>query len=284
MSTLDLHEPCTQIKMLNVADSGTGKTGAIASLVKAGYSVRFQDFDNGLAVLRSLLTEVEQKRVHVETLQDPIMPGLTGPKFTGEPKAFTRACQLLSGWKSGDVDLGPIKSWTTNDILVIDSFTFLNSAVLRFIQKLNGRLGEHPSQHEYGLAMDRVTSFLNLISSSAAVPCHVIINCHMKFLHEPGESREFKAVGQGEIEVTPMKCYPYALGKALPPQVQSFFNTVITMSTIGATHWIHPESTQQISCKNPVPKLLKSRLPIETGMAEIFEKILGHSGPSTTTK
>jgi Tfp pilus assembly pilus retraction ATPase PilT len=49
-SMLD-HESNELVKILVAADSGSGKTGSLASLVDAGFNLRILDFDNGLSVL-----------------------------------------------------------------------------------------------------------------------------------------------------------------------------------------------------------------------------------------
>lgn len=281
MGTLDSHSPCQFVKLMNVCDSGGGKTGALASLIKAGYSLRIADYDNGLQILKDLLSDEEQNRVYVETLVDPIKPGIKEPQFLSAT-AFSRFCQLLNNWKdeANGIDLGPLKSWDDACILVIDSFTAMNEAILRYVQQTNKRLNEHASQHEYGLAMDRVQTLLEFLKSPKATPCHVIINCHLKYVRKPGSKIEFEKHGQGEIEMTPLKAYPRALGSALPPIVSSFFNTMISMSMIGKKRFIELDSTDEIYCKNPVPSVLKGRLPIEDGMATIFEKILRKKGPT----
>jgi hypothetical protein len=42
------HESNSIVKAMLAADSGSGKTGALACLVDAGFNLRILDFDNGL--------------------------------------------------------------------------------------------------------------------------------------------------------------------------------------------------------------------------------------------
>ena len=58
------------VKMLLIGDTGSGKTGALASLAKAGYKLHILDFDNGVPVIASYLNEAELKTVEVEVLTD----------------------------------------------------------------------------------------------------------------------------------------------------------------------------------------------------------------------
>jgi septum formation inhibitor-activating ATPase MinD len=49
------HQSHRTTKMLNMGDAGSGKTGALASLAKAGQRLVILDFDNGLDILIGLL-------------------------------------------------------------------------------------------------------------------------------------------------------------------------------------------------------------------------------------
>lgn len=287
MPTLADHSKITRIKALVVSDSGTGKTGGIAPLVRAGYSCRILDFDNGLQVLAKLLTPEEQDSVYVETLQDPIRPTPKGPRYVSDPTAFARCLGLLDHWKTSDYDLGPLKKWTTDDILIFDSFTMFNDAAMRYSQafqapKGESRLGEHPSQRDYGLAMEQVTRCLELLFNDRICPCHLVLNCHLKWMVEPGEKRTFEKHGQGEIETTPLVCYPSALGKQLPPNVGKYFNTIVTMTAVGSSRYIIPTSTPYFSCKVPDFQKVNKRIELKGatgGLATLFEALLGHPGP-----
>ena len=49
MPTLVAPDKTTLVKVACICDSGGGKTGALASLVKAGYHLRILDYDNKIA-------------------------------------------------------------------------------------------------------------------------------------------------------------------------------------------------------------------------------------------
>ena len=52
-----LDDTAAPAKILLIGKSGAGKTGALASLVAAGYNLRIIDTDKGVRPLRSLLTD-----------------------------------------------------------------------------------------------------------------------------------------------------------------------------------------------------------------------------------
>ena len=55
MPSLANHQSNEFTKLLIEGDSGSGKTGALASLVKAGYKLRILDMDNGLDALKQTI-------------------------------------------------------------------------------------------------------------------------------------------------------------------------------------------------------------------------------------
>ena len=79
MPKLENHQSTNITKMLLVGDSGSGKTGALASLAKAGFNLRIIDVDAGLDVLSNLLRDPSSPygkealaRVEFETVTDPM--------------------------------------------------------------------------------------------------------------------------------------------------------------------------------------------------------------------
>ena len=48
MPTLDTHQSSEFTKLLYLGDSGSGKTGSLVSLLKAGYKIKVLDLDNGV--------------------------------------------------------------------------------------------------------------------------------------------------------------------------------------------------------------------------------------------
>jgi len=78
------------VKMLVVGESGTGKTGALASLAKAGYNLKIADFENGLDPLIAELRDDPDALARVSFMQffDKIKKGRVVAKAAD---AFTKA-------------------------------------------------------------------------------------------------------------------------------------------------------------------------------------------------
>ena len=256
------------IKMLNVGDSGKGKTGALASLAKAGFNLRILDYDNGLGILAELLKSdpAAAARIHFESCLDNYT-SVGGKILTkGIPTAFTKGLSLLTHWKTKDgVDLGPVSSWTKKDVLVIDTLTHLSNSALIYVLAINNRSGEHPWQSDWGQAMDMVEGTLKLLYSDN-IKCHVIVNAHITFVGE-----ELDKTGKVIKPGTP---HPNTLGKKLPPKVGQYFNTMLQCDTTGygstLRRIIRTQPTGDLGIKCEILGVPKE-LPLESGLAEFFK-------------
>ncbi len=272
MPKLGDHQSKTTTKMLLVGDSGSGKTGALASLAAAGYNLRILDLDNGLDVLNNLLTDKNSQyfkqdpkcaeRVDFLTVTDK-MKNINGRLVPATATAWTRAVKLLVDWQDGDIKLGPITTWGTNDILVIDSLTMLSTAALNMVLSMNGRLGQRPHQSDWGDGQQMIESMLQMLYDEG-VQCNVIVCCHLTFLGEDGG---------------PLRGYPNTLGKALPPKVGRYFNTALMARTTGQGASQHRKiltnTSGIIELKNTAPMRVLPEYPLESGLAEYFRAVRG---------
>jgi len=269
-----------------MADSGSGKTGALASLANAGYNVRVLDFDNGLDVLRAYLTPEGLSRVHYVTLTDKLKGGgASGSLPEGIPQSTATAMKMLDNWKIFKAqtkdeiaakapkevleDFGPVSTWDENDVIVIDSLTLQGNSALRHIMAMNN------ASHEkkwgwYGPAMEVQEGLLERLYSTA-IHCNVIVTCHITY----------QAAEDEEME----KGYPSALGKKLPPKVSRYFNSVLGIKVIGSGRTqkrvLRTVSEPRIAYKNPAPQIVPPEVPLEVdaagkaygGLARYFELV-----------
>lgn len=268
MTDLSNYSSDKPLKILLMAESGSGKTGALASLAEAGFKLRIQDYDNGIGILAQLLKGKDTiKNVKFETLTDKVktLPnGMILPD--GQPQAFARGLSLLDHWKTPTEDLGKVTSWGQDTILCIDSLSFLAKAAFNRVLALVGRrLGgeqgkDAPQQSDWGRAMNDVESLLGLLYSDQ-IKCHIIITTHISW--QGGEE------GSGQ----PVTGYPSALGKALPPLIPRYFNTVLGVDKTGfgkgAKRVIRTIPLANISIKSEIPGA-PAELPLESGLADFF--------------
>ncbi len=278
MAKIKDHPSSVTTKMLLIGAQGAGKTGALCSLAAAGYNVRVLDLDNGLDVLKNLLTDARSPygkdaadRVDYETFTDK-MRQQGGKLVPAKTTVWQRAITLLDNWKTETANLGPITSWTTQDVLVIDSLSFLSNAALQFVLSMNARLGQQAHQSDWYQGQQLVESLLQMLYDDN-VKCNVIINCHIMFIGE---------------ENGPQKGYPASLGKALSPKIGSYFNTILMAKTTGQgsneKHKIITGSNGGIELKNTAPLRVKAEYPIETGLADYFRDVRGESPVAVPTQ
>lgn len=270
MGTLKNHQSKTVTKMLLIGESGTGKTGAMASLVEAGYKLAIIDMDNGLDILAHMVPDDLQDQVHFVTCTDEMksVAGKVLPK--GTPQAWNKAMKFLSKWDDPEdpalhgVALSELDdSW----IVVIDSLTFMGLAAMRQVLAMNGRLGQHPWQADWGVAMSMLEDMLALLYSDAFKP-NVLVHSHVAYVESE----------QGGIGTRGL---PMALGQKLPPKVPRYFNTVVLAKTSGtgpaAKKYIYTVSEGQVELKLPAPGKVPAKLPLESGLATIFKTLQGKS-------
>jgi AAA domain len=258
MTSLSDHESNTVVKLLCVADSGGGKSGALASLVDAGYKLRILDFDNGLGVLRGYIRNKKNiSNVEFITLRDELK--LTGQRIGyKKANAFQRGMDVLekggSAWGEGST-IPPLVEWGEDTVLVVDTLAMAAKSCLGMVMFANAKGMSQAELQHYGTAMDNIENLLNLITSPA-VGCHVIVNTHI-------------AIGDNG------KQYPEAIGSKLLPKVAKPFDNMVSISKSGASRTFKTSSDGTLMLKTAVK--IKDTYPIETGFAQIFADLMGKS-------
>lgn len=278
MPDLTAHETSDNVRLLNLGDSGSGKTGALYSLLEAGYEMFCLDFDNGLEILKVLVRKKNPKlakHFHYETLQDEVTMAAGAPYFK-KATAFARAGRLMDRWKDSDgTDYGRPDEWGPEKILVIDTLNHMGKAALRHQAALMKILNDNPWE-AYGEAMRKLENVL--IVCMTEFPCSIIVNTHIVY----------EDVGTEGIVI--MKGVPKALGNKLGPDVPTYFNSMVQCATRGIgekeRRVILTKSQRLLDLKVPAIDL-PGELPHETGLASVFEAITGKkrapvSAPSPT--
>ena len=262
MPNLANHQSRSFTKLLVTGDSKTGKTGALSSLVKAGYKLRILDYDNGLDVLSQYVNKICPKEignVEFRTLRDQRKAGPNGPEIIGSPKAFADGLKMLDRWKYGDVDLGIPSSWGAECILVLDSLTFFSDAAFDFRESMapRGSSGKYDIRAVYKDAQDAVENTLGLLTGES-FRTNVIVISHARYMEQP----------DGHT-----KGYPVSVGSALSPAIPRYFNNYVRFVTKGGKRKIETSTSAMFDLANARPFDLSKDFELENGMAEIFEKL-----------
>lgn len=251
------HESNTLSKLLIVGDSGSGKTGALSSLVDADYNIRVLDFDNGLSVLKGYVRDKSKlANVHYLTLRDELQ--LVGGKMVvKKANACQRALEALD--KGGDlwgVDSGipPLQQWTPRDVLVVDSLALMGRSALLMVMQADGAGMKNPEIQHYGAAMEMLERFIGQVTS-AAINCNVVVNTH---LYTPNNS---------------VRPAPDALGDKLGPKIPKYFDNMISLSITANERTFKTKKDGLLPLKTSIP--LKDTYPLSTGLADIFKALQG---------
>lgn len=289
MPSLRNHQSVQFTKMLLIGDSGTGKTGSLVSLVKAGYKIRILDLDNGLDILRNLVLEQCPEfidNVHFITVTDKFKQ-VGGKAVPVNSDAWPRAVKYLDNWsnfgevkkvvgpdgkpanqqiKADDPDhfnFGKPESWGEDTILVLDSFTFMCNAAMRYILKLNGRPAGPVYESDWNEAQQLVENLLAMLYD-VSMRTNIIVCAHIAVRTEKDGT---------------VTAYPTALGKALGPKVGRYFNAMLEVRRSGSGNTvrrtIHTVPAGLLELKNPNPLKVKPSYDISVGLAEYFKAVRG---------
>ena len=249
------HKSASLTKMLLIGESGSGKTGALLSLIAAGYKVRVIDLDNGLDYLMRQLRKKHPDKLddfEYESVRDKVKVAAgVGIIASGVPNGYTKAVGFMDKWSDGTKP----SEWGPSHILVLDSLTFLGNAAFAWKEALNPSIKD-PRQIFYA-AQQAIEDVLALLTSED-FNANLIVTSHIKWTErQDGTS----------------KAFPSAIGGALGPKIPTYFNSLVLAETTGTgaavKRQIRTAPTAFLDLKNPAD--LSAPLPIETGLADFFK-------------
>lgn len=254
------HKSGAMTKMLLMGESGTGKTGACLSLLKAGYKLHFLDMDSGLDFLirqakkecPELLDNLDYISLRDKRKLGAATQGVVPAKAV--PDAYTRAVGFMGKWEDGSIPA----EWGKDHILILDSLTLFSDAAYLWQEALNPTVKD-PRQI-YSAAQNSVEEVLALLTDEAFATNLIVIS-HITWV---------------ERQDGTMKGYPSAVGKALSPKIPTYFNSVAlsdsSLKSGEVTRTIKTFPTAMIDAiKNPAGADMAKALPIETGLATFFK-------------
>lgn len=244
------------VKMILLGDSGTGKTGSLASLVKAGYKLRIIDMDNKIEggilplAVKRLCPELAST-VEYESLRDKMKSTAAGPLLDGPPMAFTEALGFMQKWSDGTSPA----AWGPSFVFVLDSLTFFSDAAFNWVKALNPG-AKDPRQWFYS-AQQAVEDTMAVLTSSS-FSTNVVVISHVSWQNRPDGT---------------MKGYPASVGSALGPTIPAYFENMAMCQTLGGKRLIQTAPTVLVDLKNPAALTMAPALPVETGLATFFQTL-----------
>lgn len=254
------------VKMLLIGTPMSGKTGAMTSLVKAGYKLRILDFDAKIQTLAAFVKREAPDKlgsVEVRTLRDKIKATDIGAMLDGPPKAWSAATKMIDRWAYEEdgkkIDLGIPAQWGPESVLVIDSLTFASRAAFDWAEPLvpRGKGGDYDARAVFGKAQTAIFDELMLITAKD-FKTNVIVTAHIDYMPMPDGT---------------MKGFPTTIGKALGPNIPAMFPAMVLCHTVAQNRQIGTVSTAILDLANPAPFKMQATYPIGTGLADIFKTI-----------
>lgn len=257
MAKLSDHQSSKFTKLLYIGDSGTGKTGSLASLVP-DYDLRILDMDNGLDILKAFVKHDHPDRldsIDFNTVRDKYKATNEGA-VVDRAKAFTDAAKLMTKWD----DESTPALWGEKTIFVLDSLTTLGRAALAWATGMNPTAKD--GRQWYMAAGAGIENIIALLTSDDFM-ANVIVISHVSY----NESQEGMTRG-----------YPSAVGSALGPKLGRYFNNMVLAESSGSgknvRRTIRTVPTDMIDLKTAAPFAFEDKaLPLETGMATIFQTL-----------
>lgn len=265
MPTADQHPSSRFARLLIMGPSGTGKTGALLSLLLAGYEIAVIDMDSGLDWLVNKLRKDHPellKKLSYQTFKDKFKMTSAGPIYQGVPKAYTSAVQALEKWDDGTVP----SEWGPQKILVLDSLTFFGDSAYNWKDALNPSVKD--KRQIFYDAQGAVADVLTALTSPG-FETNVIVMTHVRWT----------SVTDDKGNRTVVKGGPSSIGEALTDKIGTYFNTVGLAETVGqgasTKRQIRFQPTGLIDLKSSAVNLPEVPLPISTALADYFKAAKG---------
>ena len=260
MPALSERPSSSLVKIMLIGHSGSGKTGALTSLARAGYRIRVLDLDNGLDSLVNHVRAEEPaalERIDYMSFRDKFKVTAAGPTVQGAPRAFVNAVGALDKWEDGT---SPAE-WGAETILVIDSLTNLGRAAFWWAKAQNP--GAKEPRQWYFAAQSAIEDVI-ATATAESFATNLIIMSHIDLV----EQRDGTVQG-----------FASSIGKALGPKIPRYFNTLAAIETKGqganVQRIIRTMPTALLTLKNPAPMKVSAEYPIATGLADLFAKLSG---------
>lgn len=265
MPTASHHPSSDFARLLLMGPSGTGKTGALLSLILAGYKVSVLDMDNGLDWLVNKLRKDHPDKLDqldFQTFKDKFKMTDAGPTYVGIPKAYTGAIKALEKWDDGTIP----SEWGKDRILVLDSLTFFGNAAYNWKDALNPAVKD--KRQIYGNAQDAVADILDAITSPE-FKTNVIVLTHVRWNKVTDANGNTTIVGGG----------PSSIGEALMDRIGTYFNSVGLAESVGSGSNVRRQirftPTGLIDLKSAAVGAMDNPVPISTGLADFFKAVKG---------
>lgn len=307
MTTLaQLRAKGPRIKMLGVGVPKSGKTGSLAALMNTGrYKWRVIDLDGHFfeSVEPFLDPKVDIDLDVWRFDQDIRLTKAGGDVIStvGVPSMYGALIELAKEWKYKDrdgaeVNLGRLRDWGRDTILVLDPLSSLNDAAMLQTLFAQNRLEEGPMRRHWGIAASLEEGYVAGLCSSFREH-HVVVLAHERLLgpeEPPDDPKRASAAHDERVRITlernrhlEWRTTASAVGKSLSSDIAHHFNVVVQYKTqvrgTAVQRVIQCQPSEDMLTAVPALNIPKT-LPVETGLVDLFGAITGFGKPTVATK
>ena len=308
----------TAAKIILIGENGSGKSGAIMSLLCAGYKVRMIDTDNGARTLKGLFNSNDYPyQKYLKSKDINITEAFSSISFS-IPMAFRRVTykvgsetkinnvlapkhadtwqeiiDTLANWKDPETNInnGNFTDWDNSYVLVTDSFTTISQMAYYAAQQLHNRLGAleegYTHQQDVGTAQNQLRRFLEFIFG-ANVKCNLVFICHINSI-DPSRGYDQTTSVRHQNDpgaIIEAKGYPLSVGVKLSKRVGLFACDSFVVKQTGSGKNVKriistiPTSVDGVEISTKTSAFLAPEYSVTTGLAEIFAALRGQPAPT----
>jgi hypothetical protein len=263
-------DPTTGFNTLLEGPTGVGKTHSIGTLVDTGLEVFCLFLESGQETLYGYYTDKGKTvpdNLHISlvktattgfadlidsaektnTLSHEALAKMTDPKRSAY-RGYINILKALNNFvddRTGE-SFGPVDSWGTDRVIVIDGLTGINRAAMQLV--VGGKATR--SQPEWGQAQFYVEELVQKLTNGCR--CHFVLIAHI-------ERETDQVLGGSKITMS-------TLGKALAPKLPQMFSDVVLCRREGDKFvWSTADGQADLKFRN---------LPLSSTIAPDFGKIV----------
>lgn len=284
----------TRFRALILGAPKAGKTGAILSLLEAGYRVIYTDFDRNSEILGAASPAASERLVYLP-FEDKVRK--TGSQSTlagvsGEAKAHLRYMEFLETGKyvspdgAEKEDHGPMSSWGSDTVHVTDSMTSHIEAIWsRYLSLKNKTMR---AKQDWGAIVNEYAYVCDMLMAYR-LDCHSIVIAHTQTQGDETLDEDTRAerrdiaehnnkIKQEKLEIFGgLRLFPRAVTKAQSEIIAGKFPCVLPFEVdAGGKRIINLAVRKEIPVAVPATASKLPRiLPAETGLLQIMQAVTG---------
>lgn len=158
----------------------SGKTGAIAGLANAGYTIRYCDFDDNAAPIYEFCDDdAARARIQLVRCVDRLRIDAAGDIVVDGGQGLLGWGNFRGALETWPIDGSKVASWDAKDILVIDSFSELCKSLARRQQVLENRSKKKYTWDDYSRVQKQAENLLVFLKGHLPTASLIVV-FHLK--------------------------------------------------------------------------------------------------------